>query len=106
MSKKNLLADQLNNFSQGLNNPIPTKVIIENKIEEEVDEVLKTQEPIISKKRRSAGDNKIKAGESIQMSIIIPRKMQKELKKFAFDYDYKVNTVVLTALEEYLKTNK
>lgn len=102
MSKKNLLADQLNAFNESLKNTTPVKItpkveIVESEIIEETSKITNTVTPKNNKKK-----NKFKAGETVQMSIIIPKTLQKELKKHSFENDFKVNSVIIKSIEKYL----
>jgi peptidoglycan hydrolase-like protein with peptidoglycan-binding domain len=102
MSKKNLLADQLNAFSEGLKNTTPIKItpkveIVESETIEEVSKIPNPITPKINKKK-----NKFKAGETVQMSIIIPKTLQKELKALSFKTEKKVNTIIVEAIEKDL----
>lgn len=92
MSKKNLLANQLNAFSESLNSTTPIKVTPQIKTEQ--------SEETENKK------NKFKTGELIQMSIIIPKTLQRELKTIAFHTETKVNTIILEAIKKDIKNKK
>ena len=102
MSKKNLLADQLNAFNESLKNTTPVKItpkveIIESETVENTPKITNTVTPKINKKK-----NKFKAGETVQMSIIIPKTLQKELKALSFKTEKKVNTIIVEAIEKDL----
>lgn len=97
MSKKNLLADQLNAFSEGLKNTTPVKITPKVEITES-EAVQDTA--IISKIKKKK--NKFKAGETVQMSIIISKTLQKELKALSFKTEKKVNTIIIEAIEKDL----
>ncbi len=102
MSKINLLTDQLNAFSEGLKEVTPIKITPQVKISESetVENVSQATNPTnlkISKKK-----NKLKEGETVQMSIIIPKKLQKKLKTLSLKTEKKVNTLILEAIETNL----
>jgi hypothetical protein len=103
MSKKNLLADQLNAFSEGLKNTTPIKItpkveITESEEVQEIPTISTNSNPKSNKNKK----NKFKTGELVQMSIIIPRELQKMLKGYAFKNDQKVNSVILDGIEKLI----
>ena len=103
MSKKNQLADQLNAFSEGLKNTVPIKITpkVEITESEEIDETPKVVNHTNSKTKLNK-KNKFKSGETVQMSIIIPKTLQKELKALSFKSERKVNTLIIEAIEKDL----
>ena len=125
MTKKNLLAEQLNSFSETLKTApktakIDSKVAPNSEKKELQTDLESGQElpqipPLIkSIEEPFAAEtnlpitikNKEVPKEISQMSLLIPNNLRKKLKKFAFQKELKVNAVILEAIETYLNTSK
>ena len=125
MTKKNLLAEQLNSFSETLKtSPKIDKIgskIAPNFEKKELktdpesgQELLQIPSPIKSFEEPFSAENnssvtiknKEVSKEISQMSLLISKNLRKKLKKFAFQNEMKVNAVILEAIETYLNTSK
>jgi predicted DNA-binding antitoxin AbrB/MazE fold protein len=102
MSKKNTLANQLNAFSEGLKEVTPIKITPQVKISESETVENASQTTNLTNLKISKKKNKLKEGETVQMSIIIPKKLQKRLKTLSLKTEKKVNTLILEAIETNL----
>ena len=125
MTKKNLLAEQLNSFSETLKTSPKTDKIDSKIAPNSEKKELKTapesgqelpqipslikgiEEPFSAETNLPITlKNKEAPKEITQMSLLIPNNLRKKLKKFAFQNELKVNAVILEAIETYLSTSK
>ena len=102
MPRNKSLTDKLDVFSKNHQKDKPVKIVAEQKDNLEINNAVETAKQIDNEITTKL-TNKFKSGELVQISLLVTKSLRKELKKFAFENEKKVNSVIVEAVEKHIK---